>query len=92
MEDEFGAAKRRVSARFLGRDNVHGVGAHPEAEATIAVYRAPDGGDAAALAEALRRAAAPFAVELIHEAAPEALDGADPAAAAVAPPCGDGDG
>lgn len=80
-------AKQRVSRRFLGQADIHGIGLHPDASDTITVYRSPrpgqctseademDGPEAAfdddPLVEELRREAHPFKIEVHDDDAPE---------------------
>lgn len=63
------AARERVSARFLGRHGIHGVGVSLRAR-TVRVYTAH--GDGMPIAE-VQAVAAPFAVEVVVEPSAELL-------------------
>ncbi len=63
--------KDRVSARFLGQNQIHGIGLHASKPNTISVFRNENADqDIDALIKDLSKEAYPFQVELVHEEAP----------------------
>lgn len=72
MSDPLLETKRRLSARYLGREGIHGFGVR-RSEGAVCVYLEPrSGGEQEALLREIEREAAPVRLVAVREERPRA--------------------